>query len=87
MKKNQNKINWVLPKKLTSAEQAEQWNARLAKSEYTTRRLTFGQYVNRQICDVPTDYLIWAVLNVKQTYWTEQFARELQRRDSNLAKS
>lgn len=58
---------------------AEEWNSKLAKNEFTQRRLTFGKYVNVQIKDLPTEYITWGILNLKE-YWAEHFSRELQRR-------
>lgn len=59
---------------------AVEWNKRLSATEYTQRRVPFGKYAGKMIKDVPTTYLTWAVLNLETDYWTEFFARELQRR-------
>ena len=69
-------IKHKVKKKLSALE----WNRRLSKTEYTERRLTFGQYTGTQIKDVPIGYIKWGVLNL-DSYWAEFFARELQRRD------
>jgi len=66
--------------KSLSERQAILWNEKLSKNEYTQRRLTFGQYVNVMIRDLPRDYIEWGILNLN-TEWAEMFARELQRRD------
>lgn len=59
---------------------AVEWNKRLSSTEYTQRRMTMGKYTNWMIKDLPTDYVKWAILNVKGD--TASFlARELQRRE------
>jgi len=68
------------PSKSLSIKQAEVWNLKLSSAEYTQRRLTFGEYANVMIRDVPTDYIKWGILNLNTT-WAEMFARELQRRE------
>jgi Putative quorum-sensing-regulated virulence factor len=74
-----------LPKKISLMSQALTWNKRLAVSEYTTRRLTFGKYINIMIKDLPIDYLEWGVLNFNNS-WGEYFLREWKRRNPNWRK-
>lgn len=66
----------------SSQEQAINWNAHLSVSEYTTRRMTFGRYVNIQIKDLPDSYLEWGVLNLNNI-WSEYLLREWKRRNPN----
>lgn len=63
-----------------SDEQAYSWNRTLKKSEYTTRRMTFGKYINKMIKDLPDDYIEWGCLNFNQT-WSDYFIREWKRRN------
>jgi hypothetical protein len=60
-------------------KQAITWNTRLAISEYTRRRMTFGRYLGVQIKDLPQNYIEWGILNLPKE-WAEYFAREWQRR-------
>lgn len=66
-------------------EEAIEWNSKLAKSEYTQRRMTFGAYTNVQIKDIPDSYIKWGILNLN-TEWATMFARELQRREPKWGK-
>lgn len=74
-----------IPKKPSSISQALDWNARLAVSEYTTRRMTFGKYINVKIEDLPQDYLEWGCLNLDRT-WSDYFIREWKRRNPGWQK-
>lgn len=76
---NQINTNRFMPKPY-SIKQAILWNEKLSVNEYTQRRLTFGKYVNVMIRDLPTDYLKWGIINLRDE-WAAWFARELQRRD------
>lgn len=74
-----------LRKKVERKLEAVRWNNKLISTEYTQRRLTFGRYINKQIKDIPMDYIKWGILNLN-THWAEMFARELQRRDPKWRK-
>jgi hypothetical protein len=63
-------------------ERAVEWNSHLAVSEYTTRRLTFGQHAGVMIKDLPIDYLEWGILNLDR-HWSDTFIREWKRRNPN----
>jgi hypothetical protein len=69
-----------------SEEQAYNWNRQLSVSEYTTRRVTFGKYVNVMIKDLPDDYLEWGILNLNLT-WSNFFIREWKRRNPSWNKT
>ena len=69
----------------TASECAAEWNRQLKSNEYTQRRMTFGQYVNVQIKDIPDDYIKWGIINLS-TNIAELFARELQRRHPKYRK-
>lgn len=56
-----------IPNKLPSDRQAYAWNARLKKSEYKDRRMTFGQYTNVKISELPDDYLEWACATMEHS--------------------
>jgi hypothetical protein len=64
---------------------AYEWNRRLAKHEYTERRITFGMHTGQMIKDLPIAYIKWGVLNLN-TEWAEFFARELVRRKPKFGK-
>ena len=66
--------------KPSPSEQAFTWNKYLSKAEYTTRRVTFGKYVNVMIQDLPNDYLEWGCLNLN-LQWSDYFIREWKRRN------
>lgn len=68
-----------------SEQQAYNWNRHLSVSEYTTRRVTFGRYVNVMIKDLPDNYLEWGILNLNLT-WSDYFIREWKRRNPNWSK-
>jgi hypothetical protein len=74
-----------IPNKLPSIHQALSWNEYLSVSEYTTRRLTFGKYINVMIKDLPYDYLEWGVLNLSQP-WSDYFIREWKKRNPDWRK-
>ena len=59
---------------------AKQWNSKLSQTEYTQRKITYGKYVGVMIKDLPIDYIKWAIVNLNG-FWSECFARELQRRE------
>jgi hypothetical protein len=71
--------------KISSLAQAMRWNDHLSVSEYTTRRLIFGKYINVMIKDIPDDYLEWGILNL-DLEWSNYFIREWKRRNPNWHK-
>jgi hypothetical protein len=72
-------------KKPCSLDQAIRWNSDLTTIEYSTRRLTFGKYVNVMIKDIPNEYLEWGCLNLNLT-WSSFFIREWKKRNPNWRK-
>lgn len=68
--------------KVKKKQGAIEWNRRLARHEYTERRLTFGLHTGTKILDLPLDYIKWGIINLNGEFtpWAEMFARELQRR-------
>ena len=86
IKKLQNiRQNYQKVHKANPLKQALSWNAYLAVSEYKERRLTFGQYINVMIKDLPNDYLEWTILNVKGE-WTDYLLREWKTRNPGWKK-
>jgi hypothetical protein len=71
--------------KPSSEDQAYSWNKYLSKTEYTTRKVTFGKYVNVMIKDIPNEYLEWGCLNLNLT-WSDFFIREWKRRNPSWRK-
>ena len=67
--------------KLSSQQQAQQWNAHLGKHEYRQRKMPWGKYVNKKIEDLPLDYLKWAVINFEAGELRDYLTRELRRRN------
>ena len=45
-----------------------------------TYKLKFGQHKGKMLKNVPTDYIMWAILNLDSSK-IDMFIRELQRRD------
>lgn len=86
LKKLQNiRQNYQKVHKANSLDQALSWNKYLSVSEYKERRLTFGKYINVMIKDLPTDYLEWAILNIKGQ-WTDYLIREWKTRNPGWKK-
>ena len=78
--KSRKEFEMSIPKKMPSINQALDWNAHLGINEYTTRRLTFGKYINVMIKDLPDNYLEWGILNL-DLRWSNFFIREWKRRN------
>ena len=54
--------------------------------EYKYTVIKFGKYKGKWLSELPTDYIKWAILNLKDQASAEMFAVELQRRDKSFRK-
>lgn len=61
---------------------ARQWNKTIPQSQYRFLRLTFGEYANRYLSTIPTDYMIQS-LDLLDEYWLPLFVQELDYRQQN----
>jgi uncharacterized protein (DUF3820 family) len=52
--------------------------------EYEFTKIRFGKYKGKTMCNVPTDYLIWAIKNISDQGIATMFSVELMRRDKSF---
>ncbi len=55
-------------------------------TEYAYTKMPFGKHKGVFLKDIPTNYITWAVLNIKDRASAEMFKIELQRRVPKLRK-
>jgi uncharacterized protein (DUF3820 family) len=55
-------------------------------TEYMHTKMIYGKYKGIFIKDIPTDYIKWAVMNIRDRGMATMFSVELQRREPKLKK-
>jgi uncharacterized protein (DUF3820 family) len=54
------------------------------KNEYKYTRMPWGKYKGRYLCEIPDDYILWAVKNWSDKATAEMFVVEMARRNITI---
>lgn len=56
-------------------------------NDFKDTTMNFGKYKGKTLKDIPTNYIEWLIMNIKDRGLCEMYAVELQRRKPSLRKS